>query len=152
MDFSSNSKWLLVLELVVLHRLPTIWCILEVVWRFEQRTSYIGSLMVNLILVCQEVLKWVWPSMNLMNYVGLHSHSITTSKHAPQVDRIYWYRMQNHWWQIIWDQIQRKSPVWYESKENSISVIKFGFCGDSLLFKHPFFMPLYIKSLLPGCS
>ena len=30
---------------------------LEVVWRFERRTFYIGSLRVKLVLACQEVLK-----------------------------------------------------------------------------------------------
>ena len=48
-------------EEVVLHEyLPcpvSFSACLEVVWRFEQRTFYIHSLSVKLILVCQEVLK-----------------------------------------------------------------------------------------------
>ena len=30
-------------------------------WRFEQRTSWIGSLRVKLILLTHTMLKWVWP-------------------------------------------------------------------------------------------
>ena len=67
-ELSSNSTWLLVGGwLFYIQCLPlwgTFGACLEVVWRFEQRTFYIGSWRVKLILACQEVLKWIWPSMN----------------------------------------------------------------------------------------
>ena len=49
-------------ELVVLHMKPSMsgkfWVhAMRLVWIFEQRTFYIGSLRVKLILACQEVLK-----------------------------------------------------------------------------------------------
>ena len=44
-------------ELVVLHTRPSMFGNWDIVWRFEQRTFYIGSLRVKLILACQEVLK-----------------------------------------------------------------------------------------------
>ena len=49
-------------DLVVLHTMRSMFgnfrsACLEVVWRFEQRTFYIGLLRVKFILACQEVLK-----------------------------------------------------------------------------------------------
>ena len=58
LDLSSNSTWLLVGSwLFSIPNLPcsvSLWCILGVVWRFEQRTFYIGSLWVMSILACQK--------------------------------------------------------------------------------------------------
>ena len=49
-------------ELVV-YKTFRVWLVfgacLEVMWRCEQRTLYIGSVRVKLILACQEVLKWL---------------------------------------------------------------------------------------------
>jgi hypothetical protein len=69
-ELSFNSTWLLVGSwLFCLQNLPCLvsfWCMRGgyVVWRFEHRTFYIGSWRVKLVLACQEVLKWVWSSMN----------------------------------------------------------------------------------------
>ena len=66
-ESSSNSKFLICRELVVLHITicsVSLWCKLEVVWRFERRTFFIDSMRVNLIWACQEVLKRVLPSMD----------------------------------------------------------------------------------------
>jgi S1-C subfamily serine protease len=48
------------LEFIVLHTTPSIFnefsgACLKVMWTFQQRTFYIGSLRVNLILACQKV-------------------------------------------------------------------------------------------------
>jgi hypothetical protein len=56
-------------EFVVLHTTTSMFskfcgACLEVVWRFEQRTFYKGSLRIKLTLACQEVPEWAWPSMN----------------------------------------------------------------------------------------
>ena len=54
------------LELVLLHTLtPSMFDKISVhSWRFKPRTLYMGSLSIKLMLTCQEVLKWVWLSMN----------------------------------------------------------------------------------------
>ena len=57
-----------------------------VVWRFKQRTFYIDTLRVKLILACQEVLKMSL-TLNELKQVALHSISNTTSEYAPQVER-----------------------------------------------------------------
>ena len=68
--FSCNSTRLLVGSwLFCIQHLPYLvscGACLEVVWRFERRTFYIGSLRVKLVLACQEVLKRVRLSMNLI--------------------------------------------------------------------------------------
>jgi hypothetical protein len=53
----------------------------EVVWGFERRSFYMGSMRVNLILTCQEVLEMSL-ALNEPNEVILHSY--TSSKHASQ--------------------------------------------------------------------
>ena len=68
--------------MVALHTRPSMCtnsgvCLEIVVWSFEQRTFYIGSLRVKFILTFQE-----------MKWVALSSNSNTTSKHAPQEDII----------------------------------------------------------------
>ena len=42
-----------------------------------------------------EVLKWVWSSM-YQNRLLFNWNSSTTAEHAPQVERSYWYRLQNN--------------------------------------------------------
>ena len=44
-------------ELVVLQTPPSRFSKFSVVWRFKQKTFYISSLRVKLILACQELLK-----------------------------------------------------------------------------------------------
>ena len=50
-------------------------------------------------------------------HVALYSNSNTTSNHEPQVERNYWYCMQNNQWKIIGDQLQMKNSI--ELKDNS---------------------------------
>jgi hypothetical protein len=82
-DLSSNSRSLLVRSWLLLHTRPSMCtkfgvCLEIVVWSFEQRTFYIGSLRVKFILTSPEA-KWV----------ALSSNSNTTSKHAPQEEIIF---------------------------------------------------------------
>jgi hypothetical protein len=66
------------------------------VWKFAQRTFYIGPLRVELI--CQEVLKSVWPSMNRISCslftfrppLSMHHH-----KRKDLID-VKWALMKNH--------------------------------------------------------
>ena len=51
---------------------------LDVVWRFNQTTFYIGTSRVKLILASQDVSKWVWPSMNQDRLLSIQF------KHSPQ--------------------------------------------------------------------
>jgi hypothetical protein len=74
-------------ELVVLHTsTPCMFDkILVHAWRycgrFKQRTFYIGSLRFKLILACQEVLNWVWPSMNLNTLLFHQIQTLPPSMH-----------------------------------------------------------------------
>ena len=68
---------------------------------------------VKLILACQEVLKWVYPSLN-QKKVAFQSNTNTTSKHAPQVERDCWYCMQDNQHKIIEKQTLDKKSHWDE--------------------------------------
>ena len=68
----SNSTWLLVsfwsgVVLFWIQHLPCLDSFRCMLWKycgFFTKDHIISSLKVNLILACQEVLKWVWPKMN----------------------------------------------------------------------------------------
>ena len=61
LELSVDSTVVLVTELVVVHTRLSMFSFfdarLELVWKFEQRIFYIGSLRVGLILTCQKVQK-----------------------------------------------------------------------------------------------
>jgi hypothetical protein len=101
-----------------------LWCMLEVLWRFERRTFFIGSMTVNLIWACQEVLRQVWPSMNQNRLLFIQIQN-TTSKHA-QVERYYRFCMQNNQWEIMGDQLLTKRPI--ELKDDSKSRMQENVC------------------------
>ena len=66
LDFILELNMTLGRELVIMHTLSSMFArfcgsCLEVVWRFEQKKFSIGSLRVELILTCREVLKCVGP-------------------------------------------------------------------------------------------
>ena len=84
-------KW----ELLVLHKIPSMFgkiLVHEVVWRFEQRTFYFGSLRVKLISVhLGSNSRGAKMSLALdeLKYVALCSNSNTTSEDVPHVERTY---------------------------------------------------------------
>ena len=79
-------------------------------------------------MACQQVLKWVWPSMNPTEHFALHSNSNTTRGHAPQVEWKYWYCMQTNQLKIIGDKLSVKSPM--DSKENSTVYLTLFWCCE----------------------
>ena len=72
-------------ELVVLHTTPSMFSKLVLhAWREcggLKRTFYINSWRVKLILVCQEVLKWVWLSMNRKRLLFIQIQTIPPTVH-----------------------------------------------------------------------
>ena len=57
-------------------------------------------------------------ALNELEQVALDADLNTTSEHAPQVERNYWYRIRNDRQKIIRDQLLMKSPT--EFKDSSI--------------------------------
>ena len=116
LEFSSNSTWLLIRSwLFWIQHLPSsvsFGACLEVVWRFEQRTFYIGSLRVELVLVCQEVPKWVWPSVNQNRLLFMQIQTLPPRMHHK------WKIIINIVWKIMEDQLPTKSP-----NENRITIL-----------------------------
>jgi hypothetical protein len=70
------------------------------VWRFEQGTFFIGSLRVKLILACQEVLGWVWPSMNRNGFLFVQIQTLLPLSKHPKwkeiIDIVCKQPMGNH--------------------------------------------------------
>ena len=50
-------------------------------WRFEQRTFYVDSSKVKVILVCSEVLKWIWLLMNQNRLLVLQIQTLPLRMH-----------------------------------------------------------------------
>ena len=102
---SSNSTWFIVDTWLFcrqyLPSLVSLWCMLEVVWRLEWRTSYITSLRFKLILACQEVLKQVWSSINQTGLLFIQIQTLPPN-------------MRHNWKEII-------GLVWYAKTSNERS-------------------------------
>jgi hypothetical protein len=65
---------------------------LEVVGSFERRTFYIGPLRVKLILACQEVLNWDWPSINQIKLLFIQIQPLPLNMHhkwKESIDLVY---------------------------------------------------------------
>ena len=88
---------------------------LELVWRFKWRTFYISSWRVNLVWGCQEVLTWVWPSMNQNRLLFMQIQTPPLSMHHKW--NFFLICMQINQWKIIGDQLPSKTPI--ELKDNS---------------------------------
>ena len=105
---------------------------------FEQRTLYICSLRVKLILGCQEVLIWVWPSteQNRLLFIKLH----TTSVHAPQMEKKYC--MQNNQWKSQGTNSIQKVPLSW--RVTQIVHSKLAYFGNSTY--HHSQVPMHTRS------
>ena len=88
---------------------------LEVLWRLQVMNILYQSIEGQTHLVCQEALKWLWPSMN-QNRLLFIQNSNTAPEHAPLVGRNHWYYKQNNQMKIIGDQLPTKHPI--ELKDN----------------------------------
>ena len=58
---------------------------------------------------------------------------ISTSKHVPQVERNYWFCMQNNHWELVGDQLLAEGPI--ELKDNSNEVILLRILANVLVFE-----------------
>jgi hypothetical protein len=68
-------------------------------WRFEWRTFQISSFRIKLILACQEVLMWVWPSMNWNRLLFVPIQTLPLGMHQFKWKEIIDYAkqpMKNH--------------------------------------------------------
>ena len=85
LELSTNStcvlvgSWLFCIQLSMFGKFSVT--SLEAVWRFEWRTLYVSSLRVKLVLECQEVLKWVWPSTNPNKLLFNQIQTLSPSTH-----------------------------------------------------------------------
>ena len=93
---------------------------LESMWMFERRTFYIGSLRFELILACQEVLRWERPPMNRCKIFFVQISTRTPSMHW-KLTGYGKFCMQNK-------QLPTKSTV--ELKDNSIELQRW-FCSQN---------------------
>ena len=90
-DLSSNSTWLFLrswLFCIHQHLLCSVsfWCMLGGIVKIWTRTFYIGSLRVKLIMACQEVLNWVWLSMNPNRLLFIQTQTLPLSIHHKWKD------------------------------------------------------------------
>jgi hypothetical protein len=116
LELSSNSAWLLVGSwLFCTQHLPcsvSFRCRLGGTSGEVWRTIYIDSLKIELILACQEVLKWVWLSDDWNGLPVFHILGNTTSKHAPKVGRYYEFCTQNNQRETKEDPLPTKKLHW----------------------------------------
>ena len=89
--------------------LVTIWCTLgRSCGGLGKKTVHIGSFRVKLILPCQEVLEWVWPSMNQNRLLFTQIQTLPPSMHHKQEERKHWRCIQNNQWET---NSRRKLPL-----------------------------------------
>ena len=85
LEFSSNSTWLLVRgSLFCIQHLPCLvnfGCMLGGCVKILTKIIVYQSLVVKLTVACQEVLKWVWPSINLNKLLYIQSQTLPPNMH-----------------------------------------------------------------------
>jgi hypothetical protein len=79
---------------------------------FEQRTFYIGSWRVKLILACQEVLKWVWPFMNRYKMSFVQTSTLPPHMHQKLTKHGRFYKQNNQLFTKNHVELEDNSIIW----------------------------------------